>query len=234
MIVEIETKRRACVLWILFSTASAAIGTIIAVYAFSTATLEPKPHRFHEWYPYGLDTYGFVLSVALTFSVAQWFALRKISQMLRLSFKREWLWILATAIGIVAMLLRPVGLETYIFLEAPATFSLFFLTPGLTVLALAQWSYLTWCINAKITWLWVPFTMLGTLLGSSVFWGLASFFLIDSGYYSYSPEWTNIGWATASALGMSSFQSLAIVRMAGRSSFEQHRSNKRVNPIHKS
>ena len=193
----LKTPFELILTWALTSGLSAGLGAYVAVRFFPQAGFAQNPTG-----EYSIALFAFAGLIGLVLGLAQYIVLRSIS----LFFSRSvdaWLllWIPATAIGVLALIVPLYFFEATELLTAPWLPALIML-PGAGVLGIGQWLILYRYEFKEVRW--ILRTVIGTLLGASL--GLIAAFA-SIGFASFTvPGMIEPVWAGYVGLGLGLFQ----------------------------
>ena len=207
---EIKPKN-ILLFWVLATTLGALVGATVALSLFPTAAFRMNPVG-----QYGANVFGFAVCLALPFAIGQWLALRRFLKYLGLSTKKDWLWLLVTASGMVATVLPLWSLDARAIAWFPAVV-ISPLLPGSILLGITQWIFLAYIFGFRNTWMWALLTTLGVILGS---------FVVLSFYppLLFMTSSINVFWYTGVALSISSLQVSMLKKLAKIASIRRKKS----------
>ncbi len=201
-------------LWITATTCGAVVGALIA------AILFPTPN-----YPI-----GFSVCLALPFATGQWLAMHRFLKSIKSSKKQEYIWLLITLLGLIVTMLPFWNGSMDAFLNGMGISIdvIIRYVLGSVFLGTTQWLFLAWIFGFRSTWIWIPLTTFGLILGTLFFFVIALLFYLILGllmvltlfmifdwplFSIFTSFFTKGLWFITFALGISSLQGYFLNRL---------------------
>ena len=181
------------ILWVCVGSVALALGATLAIDSVPEARFGVSPTGQFRWY-----LVHFALFVGVPFAIAQWAGLLvalpgKNLQKVLISM----LWLPATCVGVVAMLLPMWWWSASMFADMPIGVAIPIL-PGAVVLGAGQ-ALVLQMLTGRCRY-WIMSTLLGVVFGAVLGLGVAVYF----------EESLEVIWALITGLGITSFQSPAL------------------------